>query len=111
MPPLPPPRVIVRIFISHVVWKLIKDDGIACFVLVCRLAGKAAVITSGASGIGAGTARLFVKHGAKVVVADVQDELGRSVCHEIGPEGTIFYVHCDVTCDSDININVLKRSR
>ena len=72
------------------------------FVLVCRLAGKVAVITGGASGIGACTARLFVKHGAKVIVADVQDELGRSVCHEIGPEETIFYVHCDVTCDSDM---------
>ena len=69
---------------------------------MCRLAGKVAVITGGASGIGACTARLFVKHGAKVIVADVQDELGRSVCHEIGPEGTIFYVHCDVTCDSDM---------
>ena len=48
----------------------------------------------------------------KVIVADIQDELGRSVCHEIGPEETIFYVHCNVTCDSDmqnaVNIPVSK---
>ena len=70
------------------------------FSLNCRLAGKVALITGGASGIGECTARLFVKHGAKVIVADVQDQLGRSLCQEIGSEETIFYVHCDVTCDA-----------
>eukprot|EP00261_Vitis_vinifera_P035846 XP_019077089.1 PREDICTED: secoisolariciresinol dehydrogenase-like [Vitis vinifera] len=67
-----------------------------------RLAGKVALITGGASGIGACTAKLFVKHGAKVIVADVQDQLGRSLCQEIGPAETVFHVHCDVTCDSDV---------
>ena len=43
-----------------------------------------------------------MKHGAKVIVADVQDQLGRSVCREIGSEETISYVHCDVTCESDV---------
>ena len=47
-----------------------------------------ALITGGASGIGECTARLFVKHGAKVIVADVQDQLGRSLCQEIGSEET-----------------------
>ncbi|RVX06114.1 Secoisolariciresinol dehydrogenase [Vitis vinifera] len=60
---------------------------------------KVALITGGASGIGACTAKLFVKHGAKVIVADVQDQLGRSLCQEIGPAETVFDVHCDVTCD------------
>lgn len=67
-----------------------------------RLEGKVAVITGGAGGIGASTARLFVRHGAKVVVADVQDKLGPSLCEELGAEGAVSYVHCDVTRDEDV---------
>ena len=60
-----------------------------------------AVITGGASGIGACTARLFVKHGARVVVADIQDELGASLCAELGSENSS-YVHCDVSDEADV---------
>lgn len=67
-----------------------------------RLEGKVAVITGGASGIGESTARLFVTHGAKVVIADVQDDLGKSVCRDIGAEDVISFVHCDVTNDEDV---------
>uniref|UniRef100_A0A6N2M124 Uncharacterized protein n=1 Tax=Salix viminalis TaxID=40686 RepID=A0A6N2M124_SALVM len=41
-----------------------------------RLEGKVALITGRSSGIGESACRLFAKHGAKVVIADVQDELG-----------------------------------
>ncbi|OMO68481.1 Short-chain dehydrogenase/reductase SDR [Corchorus olitorius] len=67
-----------------------------------RLEGKVALITGGASGIGESTARLFIRHGAKVVIADIQDELGNSVCQQLGTQKTISYVHCDVTSDSDV---------
>jgi NAD(P)-dependent dehydrogenase (short-subunit alcohol dehydrogenase family) len=49
-----------------------------------RLEGRTAVITGAASGIGAGTARLFVEEGARVVVADMQVEAGRALVDELG---------------------------
>ncbi|WJZ93548.1 hypothetical protein VitviT2T_012479 [Vitis vinifera] len=67
-----------------------------------RLEGKVAIITGGASGIGESTARLFVRHGAKVIIADVQDDIGLSICEALGSHGTASFVHCDVTSDSDV---------
>lgn len=49
-----------------------------------RLEGRTAVITGAASGIGAGTARLFVEEGARVVVADMQIDAGRALVDELG---------------------------
>jgi NAD(P)-dependent dehydrogenase (short-subunit alcohol dehydrogenase family) len=52
-----------------------------------RLEGKVAIVTGGASGIGAETARSFAAHGASVMVADVQDALGESVVQQIVEAG------------------------
>ena len=49
-----------------------------------RLAGKVAIVTGGASGIGAETARVFADQGATVVLCDVNDALGQSIAEEIG---------------------------
>jgi NAD(P)-dependent dehydrogenase (short-subunit alcohol dehydrogenase family) len=57
------------------------------------LNGSSAVITGGASGLGAATARLLAGNGVAVVVADVQDDKGEAVAKEIGG----VYVHTDVT--------------
>ncbi|KAA8516784.1 hypothetical protein F0562_017106 [Nyssa sinensis] len=71
--------------------------------LAKRLEGNVALITGGASGIGEATARLFAKHGAKVIVADVQDDLGHSLCKDInGSEEIVSFIHCDVTKESDV---------
>ncbi|KAK9985905.1 hypothetical protein SO802_030856 [Lithocarpus litseifolius] len=63
--------------------------------------GKVALITNGASGIGESTARLFVRQGAKVLIADVQDEHGHSICKDIGSD-SISCIHCDVTNESNV---------
>ena len=62
-----------------------------------RLKGKVAIVTGGASGIGAETARTFAAHGASVMVADVQDDLGQSIVDEIaGAGGIAMYQSLDV---------------
>ncbi|KAK1426203.1 hypothetical protein QVD17_14872 [Tagetes erecta] len=66
-----------------------------------RLEGKVALITGASSGIGECTARLFAQNGAKVIIADIQDELGQTVCDSIG-SGNSTYVHCDVTKEEDV---------
>ncbi len=58
-----------------------------------RFEGKIAVVTGGASGIGAATARLLAKEGAFVVIGDVQTDVGSVLAAEIGGE----FVHTDVS--------------
>ncbi|XP_022766072.1 tropinone reductase-like 1 [Durio zibethinus] len=66
-----------------------------------RLEGKVAIITGGASGIGASTARLFHENGAKVVIADIQDSLGQAIADKLGENA--FYIHCDVSNEDDVS--------
>jgi NAD(P)-dependent dehydrogenase (short-subunit alcohol dehydrogenase family) len=61
------------------------------------ITGKVVLITGGASGLGAGTARRMVAAGGKVMIADLQDEAGQALAAELG-QG---FVHCDVTSEAD----------
>ena len=63
-----------------------------------RLEGKVAIITGGASGMGAEECRIFAREGAKVVIADVSDDLGRQVEAEIAESGgDAVFMHLDVS--------------
>ena len=58
-----------------------------------ELKGTSAVVTGGASGIGAATARQLAARGAKVVIADLNAEVGEALAKEVGGA----FVQVDVT--------------
>ncbi|MBW0015465.1 SDR family oxidoreductase [Mycobacterium sp.] len=60
-----------------------------------RLAGKVAIISGGARGMGASHVRTLVAEGAKVVFGDILDDEGKAVAAELGD--AVRYVHLDVT--------------
>ena len=72
-----------------------------CFgriVLAMDINGVSAIVTGGASGIGAAAARMLAAKGAKVLVADLQEDKGRALADEIGGA----FCKVDVTNTDDI---------
>ena len=65
-----------------------------------RLQNKVALITGGTSGIGAATAELFIKEGAKVVIAGRSEEKGAALAEHLGANA--HYVRADVSNETDI---------
>lgn len=64
-----------------------------------RIAGKVALITGGASGLGRETAKLFIAEGAKVAITDINEKAGQAVQQELGPNA-VFFRH-DVTSEAE----------
>ncbi len=61
------------------------------------LAGRVAVVTGGAQGIGRAVASRLAQSGAKVALWDRDTALAEKTAAEIGPNGSVFAVDCDVT--------------
>jgi Dehydrogenases with different specificities (related to short-chain alcohol dehydrogenases) len=68
-----------------------------------KLQGKVAIITGGASGIGAATARLFVEEGAKVVLVDLNEEKGKAFESELKAKGAeALFVKANITSEEEV---------
>ncbi|SOZ15289.1 putative 3-HYDROXYACYL-COA DEHYDROGENASE TYPE II OXIDOREDUCTASE PROTEIN [Cupriavidus taiwanensis] len=62
-----------------------------------EIKGNVFIITGGASGLGAGSARLLAESGARVVIADLNEAAGQALAAETGGQ----FVRCDVTSEAD----------
>lgn len=68
-----------------------------------RLRGKVAIITGGALGIGRAAARLFAREGARVVIADINEELGNQAVAKLCEFGdAMTFVQTDVTSPQSV---------
>ncbi|WP_137927706.1 3-hydroxyacyl-CoA dehydrogenase [Cupriavidus sp. 2SB] len=59
--------------------------------------GNVFIVTGGASGLGAGTARMLAAAGGKVVIADLNETAGQALAQELGGQ----FVKCDVSSEAD----------
>ena len=63
-----------------------------------QVEGNVAIITGGASGLGAGTARELATAGGQIAIWDIQEDKGLEIAKEVGG---VFY-HCDVTSEESV---------
>lgn len=68
-----------------------------------KLQDKVVVITGGISGIGAASARLFAEEGAKLVLVDMNDNLGEEFTNNLSSDGyDAIFVKADVSSEEDV---------
>lgn len=65
-----------------------------------KIEGRSALVSGGASGLGAATARLLVQHGARVMIADLNQQTGEGLAKELGAAAG--FVKMDVTRENEV---------
>lgn len=84
-------------------------DTLEIFVSSLLHEGRVAIVTGGSSGIGKAASLIFAREGARVVVADIQEEAGAEVAAEIRRGGgEAIFVRTDVTSEDDVRNLVRK---
>jgi 3alpha(or 20beta)-hydroxysteroid dehydrogenase len=68
-----------------------------CTPIIDRLSNRVAIVSGGASGIGAATCQRLVAEGARVVIADINETAGNKLAGELGDTVAQFH-RLDVTC-------------
>ncbi len=66
------------------------------------LENKVAIVTGGARGIGLAVARRFASDGARVVIADIDEDAGSRAAEDVGAHGAVRFVRCDVGDSADV---------
>jgi NAD(P)-dependent dehydrogenase (short-subunit alcohol dehydrogenase family) len=65
-----------------------------------KIQGKSALVSGGASGLGAATVRLLVRSGARVMIADLNEQGGKALAQELG--ASTGFIQMDVTNEKDV---------
>jgi NAD(P)-dependent dehydrogenase (short-subunit alcohol dehydrogenase family) len=82
-------------------------DGVEGEAMAKMFAGRGVLVTGAAHGIGRSTVEAFVREGAAVLLADVDDAAGQRLADDLRADGAnVAYVHCDVTDDAQVHAMV-----
>ena len=71
--------------------------------------GKSALVSGGASGLGAATVRMLASSGARVTIADLNEQAGKALAQELGE--SVCFVKMDVTSEKDVQSAVDETAR
>src|SRR5215475_14665869 len=71
-----------------------------------NIQGKSALVSGGASGLGAATARMLVAQGAEVVIADLNDKTGKELASQLG--SAVSFIKTDVTNTDQVKAAVAE---